>query len=126
MFNDAKTTWQTAKKALTTASPGLFKWWVMNRFQGHHRNSTTRCSCPQRASVIQQHVLQCPVYWTCFTTTATNFDCSVTELKQMMSRRDPNTITKEDYNKLNEIEDQLSGKILERIEGMDRPPRARQ
>ena len=66
MLAEAKTTWKTAKLALTAASPGLFKWWVGARFQGHHKDSETKCKCPKQATVTQAHVLSCQEYSGCF------------------------------------------------------------
>ena len=62
MLQEAKTTWRTAKQALTATSPGLFKWWIGARFQGHHREFVTNCKCPDQATVTQNHVLVCEEY----------------------------------------------------------------
>ena len=62
MLQEAKTTWRTAKQVLTATLPGLFKWWIGARFQGHHRESVTNCKCPDQATVTQNHVLVCEEY----------------------------------------------------------------
>ena len=51
MHGEAKTIWRKAKEMLTMASPGLFKWWVGSRFQGHHKTQVTKCKCPEGVTV---------------------------------------------------------------------------
>ena len=126
MLQEAKTTWKTAKQALTTASPGLFKWWTGARFQGHHKDSVTKCKCPEQTTVTQSHVLSCEEYRGCFEATAAQFDSTAEEVMEMVQSRDPENYSREDLATLNEIEDHLSAQMLTKINGMSRPARARQ
>ena len=126
MLQEAKTTWRTAKQALTATSPGLFKWWIGARFQGHHWESVTNCKCPDQATVTQNHVLVCEEYKNCFEATAARFERSAEEIKEMIQSRDPNNCSREDLQELNNLEDHLSAQLLEKISGMRRPARARE
>ena len=80
MHNAAKETWREAKRVLTLASPGLFKWWINYRFLGYHKNSVTRCKCPEQAVITQAHILECQEYLSCFTSTAAEFQISAEDL----------------------------------------------
>ena len=126
MHAEAKATWKSAKKALTAASPGLFKWWVNARFQGHHRESVTKCKCPEQATVTQAHILGYQEYQACFDATAAHSNMTVEKVQRQIGSRDPEASTREEFETLNEVEDHLSAQLLAKISGMERPARARQ
>ena len=126
LLEEAKTTWKTAKQALTATSPGLFKWWIGARFQGHHRESTTTCKCEGNSTVTQNHVLDCEEYRSCYESTAAKFEITAEEVKAAIQSRDQDNWSREDLRELNDLEDHLSAQLLEKISGMRRPARARE
>ena len=76
--------------------------------------------------MTQSHILQCNEYQTCFADTATHFDITEEEVREILARRDPDTQTREEFRRLGEVEDHLSAKLLAKISGMERPARARE
>ena len=112
MHQEARTVWKEAKQVLTMASPGLFKWWVGSRFQGHHRDQRTKCKCPEGPTVTQTHIIACSRFERLYEATTANFGLEEGEVMTMLRTRDPETSTREDYKRLNEVEDHLSALIL--------------
>ena len=76
--------------------------------------------------MTQSHILRCSEYQSCFADTATHFDITEEEVREILARRDPDTQTREEFRRLGEVEDHLSAKLLAKISGMERPARARE
>jgi len=117
--------WRRAKLVLTKSSKQVFKWWTSTRYQGHTRSyGTIKCTCDNRTTLTQQHIIECPRFRDCYTQTAMIHNLQVPEVKQRLAKREEDYNT-EDISEINALERTLSGKLTNVIGTFEGPRIAR-
>ena len=118
-----KEMWQRAKLVLTQVNKSVFKWWAATRYQGHTRNfGTIKCTCDNRTTLTQIHIIHCPRFGHCYEQTALEHGISQQTVKHRLAEREEDSDT-EYITKINAMEKTLSEKIT-RVIGTFQGPRA--
>ena len=104
--------WRKVKLALTKVTRGVCKWWLGTRYQGHTRNNgVVKCTCLDRPTLTQTHVIHCERFANCYLETAREKETTVEEIKHKLAERDFDRDTREEIEELNDLEACLSQKI---------------
>ena len=120
-----KEMWKRAKQVLTKSSKQVFKWWTSTRYQGHTRSyGIIKCTCDNRTTLTQQHIIDCPRFRECYTQTAAIHNVEVPEIKDILQERKEDYNT-EDISEINIMERTLSEKLTNVIGTFEGPRIAR-